>query len=85
MALIAGPHHVFARPCAGDLGGQLHEIPVPAPEELPEKNTDSHITKSLYHKTCDKCQNPNMLGQVKRGSVSLAQADKGGLPRRGDI
>lgn len=54
-----------AKPCADDLGAQLHEVPVPATKELPEKNRDSHITKSLHHKTCDKCQNPNMLGQVQ--------------------
>lgn len=75
----------YARPCAGDLGAQVDEIPVPATKELSEKNRDSHITKSLHHKTYDKCPNPNMLGQAQRGSVLLTQADKGGLPRRGDI
>lgn len=62
---------LWAEPCAGDSGAQLHKATLPAIEELPRRNRDSHITKLLHHKTCDKCQNPNMLGHAQRGSVEL--------------
>lgn len=61
----------WAKPYADDSGAQLHEALLPVVRELPN-NRDSPITKSLYHKMCDKCQNPNTLRHAQRECLTYS-------------